>query len=379
VKPDHSIPIARPDFTADEIDAISEVLRSGWVVQGPNVVEFERAFADFVQAEHAVAMTSCTTALHASVVAMGIGPGDEVVVPAFTWVATANVVEQTGAKPVFCDIEPGTYNIDVRRLGDLVTERTVGIIPVHLFGLAADLPAVIDVAQRKGLWVIEDAACGLGAAVDERHVGTAGTIGCFSFHPRKSITTGEGGMAVTNDDSLAEILRSLRDHGSAPSLASTPGMAAYPRLGFNYRMTDIQGAIGRAQLRRAHAFIDERRRIAAAYDERLADVPWVHLPLTPSGYAHGYQAYVIRVPLEVRDRLMAHLTTCDIASRPGTHAPPLTDYYRSRYGYRNGDFPEASEAERSTLALPMFPGLTSGEIRRVVDAVASFPVAGHTP
>ncbi|HUZ03175.1 MAG TPA: aminotransferase class I/II-fold pyridoxal phosphate-dependent enzyme, partial [Thermomicrobiaceae bacterium] len=196
------IPISRPFFGAEEREAILRPLETGWVVQGPYVQEFERKFAAFTGAPHAAAASSCTTALHLAVTALGLKPGDEVIVPAFTWVSTANVVEYMGATPIFCDIDLTTFNIDVARVEPLITDRTVGLIPVHLFGLPADMIPLLELAKSHGLWIIEDAACGLGASYHGRHVGTFGEMGCFSFHPRKSITTGEGGMVTSTDAGL---------------------------------------------------------------------------------------------------------------------------------------------------------------------------------
>src|SRR5436190_20281339 len=203
------IPITRPVFGPDELRAVQLPLESEWVVQGPFVQEFEQRFAAYVGVPEAIATSSCTTALHVILAALGVGPGDEVIVPAFTWVSTANVVEHLGAKPVFCDIDLATYNVDVEQLESLVTERTVGIIAVHLFGLSADLDPILELTRRRGLWLVEDAACALGAWYHGRHVGGFGVAGAFSFHPRKSITTGEGGMVTTTDDGIASLVRSL--------------------------------------------------------------------------------------------------------------------------------------------------------------------------
>jgi perosamine synthetase len=292
------IPITKPLFGDAELDAVRAPLESGWVVQGPQVQAFESRFAAYTGSPYAAATSSCTTALHLAVAALGLEPGDEVIVPAFTWVSTANVVEYQGATPVFCDVDLETYNLDVGRCESLVTERTVGIIPVHLFGLAAEIDRVLDLAERKGLWVVEDAACGFGCLRRGRHVGTFGSFGAFSFHPRKSITTGEGGMITTADAGLDELVRSLRDHGASRSdhdrhtMAGGFLLADYPHLGFNVRMTDIQGALGCAQLDRADWILDRRRALAARYDALLDGVDWLRTPRVPPGDVHGYQAYV---------------------------------------------------------------------------------------
>jgi perosamine synthetase len=377
------IPIARPLFGPEELRAVQRPLESGYVLQGPFVEEFEHRFADYVDARHAVASSSCTSALHLIVAALGVGPGDEVIVPAFTWVATANVVELMGGTPVFCDIDLATYNADAAQLESLVTERTVGIIGVHLFGLAADIDALLDLCRRRGLWLAEDAACALGAWYRGRHVGTFGEVAAFSFHPRKSITTGEGGMVTTNDDSIAAATRSLRDHGSSRAAAVADEedaflLSDFPRVGFNFRMTDIQGALGCAQMDRLDEILARRREIAARYDELLAGFDVLETPAVPDDCVHGYQAYVCLyrpdepVPQNVermhrdRNELMRELERAGIQTRQGTHAPVLTAYYSQKYGLRPEQFPNAYAADRLSLALPLFPQLTDDEQSTVV-------------
>jgi perosamine synthetase len=384
------VPIAKPAFGPEEFAAVQQPLHSGWVVQGPFVGRFEERFAAYTGAPHAVATTSCTTALHLAVAILGLKPGDEVIVPAFTWVSTANVVEYMGATPRFCDVELDTFNIDVAQLEGMVGPRTVGIIPVHLFGLCADMEAVNAVARRHDLWVLEDAACAFGAWQGDRHAGTLGDLGAFSFHPRKSITTGEGGMLTTARADWDELARSLRDHGADRSDLDRHDsrgaflLADFKQLGFNYRMTDIQGALGCAQMDRADAILDERRRRAGLYDEALAGVDWLRTPATPAGNVHGYQSYCcLFAPEEPtlatsdrlhdeRNRLMGRMEERGIATRQGTHAPVTTGLYSRRYGLEAGDFPRAVLAERLTLALPLFPDMTDTDqelvIRELLDA-----------
>ncbi|MEW5984367.1 MAG: DegT/DnrJ/EryC1/StrS family aminotransferase [Acidobacteriota bacterium] len=380
------IPITKPFFGEEEARAIRRPLETGWVVQGPFVAEFERKFSTFTGVPHAVATSSCTAALHIALAALGVRAGDEVIVPAFTWISTANVVEYLGATPVFCDIDLATFNIDPRQADALVTPRTVGIIPVHLFGLCADMDAIQAVAGRHGLWVVEDAACGFGAWYRGRHAGTFGVAGCFSFHPRKSITTGEGGMITTRDARLARTASSLRDHGATQSDLSRhegPGaflLADYPHLGFNYRMTDIQGALGCAQMDRARSVLAERARVARGYDDALRDLGWLRTPQTPEGCQHGYQAYVCLFAPEVptpdnverlgqlRNNLMSRLETAGIATRQGTHAPVLVDYYARKYAIARERFPNARIADRLSLALPLYPQMTADDQRVVCQA-----------
>jgi perosamine synthetase len=382
-----SIPITKPLIGDEELRAVQQPLETGWVVQGPYVEEFERKFCEYTGAGFSIATSSCTTALHIAVAALELKPGDEVIVPAFTWVSTANVVEYMGAKPVFCEIDLETFNVDSDRIEALIGTRTVGIIPVHLFGLCADMEAIGPIAQKHGLWMIEDAACALGAAIRGRHAGTFGEMGCFSFHPRKSITTGEGGMITTEDAELDRLTRSLRDHGASRSdfdrhtKSGAFRLSEYRLLGFNFRMTDIQGALGSAQMDRARDVILERRRRAAVYDEALAELEWLRTPTLPEGYEHGYQAYVCMYrpeeatlanlePLQVaHDELMRRLEERGIATRQGTHAAALQEYYRAKYGITEHDFPNAQLADALSIALPLFPQMTDEEQLLVCDAL----------
>jgi perosamine synthetase len=374
-----AIPITKPFFGPEELQAVQRPLETGWVVQGPYTQQFEEKFAAFTGSHSAVATSSCTTALHIAVAMLGLQPGDEVIVPAFTWVSTANVVEYMGAIPVFCDIDLRTFNIDLQHLAALITPRTVGIIPVHLFGLCADMQAILDIARQHHLWVVEDAACALGARYHGSHAGTLGDVGCFSFHPRKSVTTGEGGMITTARDDLGRLARALRDHGASRSdLTRHEGKAAfllaeYNHLGFNYRMTDIQAALGCVQMDRAKWILAERARRALLYDDMLRAVEWLETPLVPEGYIHGYQAYVcLFCPAEPtmdnveqlhqrRNKLMMRLEAKGIATRQGTHAPVILGYYAEKYGLHPAQFPRAYLADRLSLTLPLYVQLTEAE------------------
>ncbi len=379
------IPITKPYLGAEERAAVQRPLESGWLVQGPFVAEFERRFAAFTHARNAVATTSCTTALHIAAAALGVSPGDEVIVPAFTWVSTANIVESLGGRAVFCDVDLDTFNMDATQLERLVTERTVGIIPVHLFGLMADMDPILDLARGRGLWVVEDAACAFGGWYRGRHAGTLGDAGCFSFHPRKSITTGEGGMVTTQRPELDATLRSLRDHGASRSdlqRHTDKGgflLADYDRLGYNYRMTDVQGALGCAQIDRAEHILSARADVAGRYDELLRDVDWLTLPATPEGYVHGYQGYVTLFRPETprldnyerlserRNAIMRILEERGIATRQGTHAPVTLGYYARKYAIRADSYPRSLFADRLSLALPLYVGLSADDQEYVVD------------
>jgi dTDP-4-amino-4,6-dideoxygalactose transaminase len=292
-----------------------------------------------------------------------------------------------GAQPIFCDIDLQTFNIDPSKIELLITPRTVGIIPVHLFGLCADMDAVLDIAHQHGLWVVEDAACAFGGWYHGHHAGTFGDMGCFSFHPRKSITTGEGGMITTGREDLATLSSSLRDHGaSRTDLARHTSKAAfllseYNYVGYNYRLTDIQGALGCAQMERAEWILAERTQRAQRYDRALAEVAWLTPPVVPEGYVHGYQAYVclfrpdeptlasVARLHEERNDLMLQLEEQGIATRQGTHAPVILGYYAEKYGLRPEQFPNAYLADRLSLALPLYPQMTDDEQDAVITAL----------
>jgi dTDP-4-amino-4,6-dideoxygalactose transaminase len=369
-----SIPIAAPTLGEEEWQALREPLESGWLTQGPKVAEFEAAFAARHRVKHARATTSCTTALHLALASLGIGPGDEVIVPAFTWVATANAVVYCRATPVFVDVDPGSYNIDPAGLEGAITERTKAVIPVHLFGLCAEMEAIRAVVPQ-GIPLIEDAACAAGAEYHGRPAGGLGAVGAFSFHPRKSITTGEGGMLTTDDDELAARFERLRNHGASRSeearhVSDAPWvLPAFEEVGFNYRMTDLQAAVGIVQLGRLDRFVDERHRWARWYAAQLADLGWLRPPRVPDGYRHAWQAFVTVVgedaPME-RDRIMAALQERGIATRPGTHAVPSLGVYRREYGTDPRRYPQALMLERRTLALPLHNRMTEDDYAYVV-------------
>ena len=383
-----NVPIARTSLTEAEIQSVLGPLRNGWLVQGPMVREFEEKWSAFTGAKHSIAVTSCTTALHLSLAALGIQPGDEVIVPAFTWVATANVIEHLGAHVVFCDIDLNTFNLDAEQLELKITAKTKAVIPVHLFGLAADMNLINQLAKKHDLWVVEDAACGFGSRYHGQHVGTLGDTGCFSFHPRKAITTGEGGMITTNDGDLAERLRRLRDHGASISdlqrhLGARPYLLAdHPDAGYNQRMTDIQAALGSAQMGRAADIIAERQKLAKYYDEAFAGLPWLVTPVHIAGLEHGYQSYpclyqpepitpesVFRINKK-RNDWMDRLQQVGISTRPATHAVHMLTFYRDKYGLKPTDFPNAYAANDCSISLPLFHGMTEAEQSFVMEQVA---------
>ncbi len=399
------IPITKPVFDAAEKAAVAAVLDSGWIVQGPQVARFEQLFAEFTGSRYAVATSSCTTALHLALIASGIGPGDEVIIPSFTFIATANAVEYVGARPVFLDIDLSTFTIDTHSLQDLLETagRTRGrkfkaIIPVSLFGLCADMDEINRLAREHELLVIEDAACATGALHYGKHAGTEAVAGCFSFHPRKAITTGEGGMIVTDDDQLASTVRKLRDHGASKTdlerhlQQGGSLLPDYNLLGYNYRMTDLQGALGVVQMAKLEHILHERSKAAQRYDRLLASVPELLTPQVLQDYVHGYQSYVclfqpygswsdpalatdwkrVGEANKIRNRLMAHLEEQKISVRQGTHAVHTLKYYQSKYGLADHDFPASYIADRLSITLPLFVGITEADQERVVETIRAF-------
>jgi dTDP-4-amino-4,6-dideoxygalactose transaminase len=373
-----NIQISLPSTGDEEWQATREPLQTGWLTQGPKVAAFEKAFAARHQVNHALATTSCTTALHLALVALGIGPGDEVIVPAFTWVATANVVLYCGATPVLADVDPRTNNICPQDLARRITANTKAVIVVHLFGLCADMDAIRAVVPA-GMPIIEDAACATGASYNGVFAGALGTAAAFSFHPRKSITTGEGGMLTSNDTALMQTAEMYRNHGASVSEEqrhSGPRPYLLPDfnlLGFNYRMTDLQGAVGLVQLGKLDKFLAERQQAAEFYREALADLPWLQLPVFPENGQHAWQAFVLMIDENKapapRNRLMEQLQAMGIATRPGTHAVHMLGYYAERYGFKPTDYPGAMQCNNQTMAIPLHNRMSQEDYQYVAAAL----------
>ena len=360
---DEPIRLALPETDADELAEIATVLESGYLTQGPKVVELERGVAELVGAKHAFATTSATTALHLALAALDIRAGDQVLVPDFTFPATANVVVQLGATPVLVDVDPRTFAIDVEDAERRITPNTRAVMPVHPFGLSADMDPVTDLAQRHGIAVVEDAACALGTTFHGRPVGAIGTAGCFSFHPRKSITTGEGGMIVTNDDVLADRIAVLRNHGGRRS----EGRYRFEAAGFNYRLSDILAAVGVAQLRKLSSILERRRAIAAGYTAALRDVGGVSAPYEPAWGGHVFQSYVTTVDNGIdRDALIRFMAGRGIETTLGTYALHAEPYFARTLGHAPGDLPHSWDAYRRSLTLPLFPQMSESTQARVV-------------
>ncbi len=373
-----NIAISLPSTGEEEWQATREPLMSGWLTQGPKVAAFEKAFAERHQVPHALAVTSCTTGLHLALAGLGIGPGDEVIVPAFTWVATANVVLYCGATPVFVDVDPLTFNLDLKQVKAKVSDRTRAVIAVHLFGRCMDIDT-LRAELPPAVAIVEDAACAAGASWNGRPAGSLGDVAAFSFHPRKSVTTGEGGMVTTANAELAETMNQLRNHGASLSEEQRhhgPRPYLLPEfnlLGFNYRMTDLQGAVGLVQLAKLDGFIDEREHWARYYCEHLAGIEWLRLPTTPQGGRHGWQAFVIYVdPAKApmpRNQMMEILQEKGISTRPGTHAVHMLAYYRERFGLTPDDFPAARDCNDHSMAIPLHNRMVAEDYAYIVEAI----------
>lgn len=352
-----------PNITDEDIAETVAVLRSGSLVQGRKVEEFERAVAEYLQVKNVIAVSSGTASLHLALIALGVGAGDEVIVPTLSHVATANVVEIVGAKCVFVDVEPDTFNIDVSRIEQAITPSTRAIIPVHEFGLACDISQVVEIARRRDLFVVEDAACALGAAVDQKFVSTFGELGSFSLHPRKAITSGEGGLLATDDETLSIRLKALRNHG----IHERDGKQDFADAGFNYRLTDFQAALAHSQFKRLDQNLQAKSKLADVYLAELSGEENLALPLVPDGTQHTWQTFHIVLNDRVdRQRLMDELKANGIGTNYGAQCIPAVTYYRNKYGLDCSRlFPNALRAYEHGLALPIYEKLTDDNIRFV--------------
>lgn len=388
-----NIPITKTIFGDEEKEAIVKPLETGWVVQGPNVAKFQNMFADFTGSKYAHATSNCTTALHLGLEAMGITKGDKVIVPSFTYVASANAVEYTGAEVVFCDIDLKTFNIDETKLEEIIKKDSSikGIMPVNLFGLCANMPYIMELAKKYNLKVIEDSACGFDGWIGDKHSGTFGDCGCFSFHPRKSICTGKGGMLITDDEDIANKVSQLKDHGASKSdlqRHKEKGGSLLPDFtmrGYNYRMTDMQGALGVCQMDRKEYIMNGRREVASKYDEVLKDISQLVSPYIPENYKHGYQSYVCiftdgedisNLTKEQIDRInikrnifMEKLEEMTIATRQGTHAVHTLGYYKNKNNFKDEDFLMSYAGDRLSIALPLYAGMTNEEFDYVISNI----------
>lgn len=365
-----NMPIAKPYLGIEEEMAAVEAIRSGWVSQGSKVKEFEEMFASYVGARYGVATTSCTTALHAALVASGINTGDEVIVPSLSFIATANAVVHASAIPVFADIDPDTCNVTAETIEKVISKKTKAVMPVHQMGLPVDLDPIMDLCKKRNLVLIEDAACAIGSEYRGKKIGGHGNIACFSFHPRKIITTGEGGMITTDNPEIAERLRRFRHHGMSVSDVERHAsrkiiIEKYLEIGYNYRMTNIQAAVGIEQLKKLPFIIERRRQIANFYNTELSKITHVKVPKTPDYACHNYQSYWIELldssPVS-RDELMQKLLDRGIATRRGIMAIHMEECYS---GYKVF-LPETERITKNTVILPLYPAMTIEEQAYVI-------------
>ena len=350
----------------EELEAIAEVLSSGYLSQGEKVVEFEKLVADYVGAKYAFATSSCTTALHLSLAALGIGAGDEVLVPDFTFPATANAVVQQQAIPILVDIDLETFTLDIEDLRSKITARTKAVIPVHAFGLAADMDPILQLSKEHGFAVIEDAACALGARYNGAKCGAIGDVGCFSFHPRKSITTGEGGMITTNRDDLASRIGLLRSHGGI----RRQGRFSFEDAGFNYRLSEIHGAMGIQQMKKFERILALKRDLALSMSQRLSRTENCAPPQQPDYAWHTYQSYVILLDGNIdRDQVIKRMYAKGIETTIGTYALHLQPYFARQYRYEPGEIANSAKAYHRSLTLPLYAGLKTADIQFITDTL----------
>ena len=369
-----NIPVMRPWFGQDEVDAAAATIESGWVAQGPRVAEFERAFAARVQAPNGVAVSSCTTALHLALHVLGLTPDDEVIVPSLSFIATANAVRYVGATPVFADVEPSTGNLTAKTIEQQLTSRTRAVILVHQGGVPADVDAVTDLCSSRGIVIVEDAACAAGSTYRGRPVGAGQNTATWSFHPRKLLTTGEGGMLTVADEELAARLRRLREHGmnvsAAERHASTqPVLEQYVETGFNYRMTDLQAAIGLVQLGKLDTMVARRRELASRYRRLLSDAADLTMVADPEYGETNYQSCWLALPDDfplTRDELLAELARHGIGARRGIMAAHREPAYLE---HRRDDLPVTEWLTDNTLILPLFHQMTESDQDCVVECI----------
>ncbi|MFH1045777.1 MAG: DegT/DnrJ/EryC1/StrS family aminotransferase [Candidatus Omnitrophota bacterium] len=369
------IVLTKPWTGEEEYASLRSVISSGWLSQGEQVAAFEAAVCRYTGARFAVATTSCTTALHLSLVIAGIKAGDEVICPAFSFIASANVIEYVGGRPVFVDIDEETFNLDPQEIERHISAKTRAIVAVHQIGLACDLDKINRIAKKRNLTVIEDAACALGASYKGRKIGARSAYCCLSFHPRKVITTGEGGMLLTNSRSIARQAASLRSHGASVSAVEkhrSKGLRreTFTELGYNYRMTDLQAAIGVVQMKKLRTMILTRQKIAQNYARLLADIPGIITPFVPADSGHTFQSYLLKINpyLGIKiETLLRFMAECGVSCRRGIQPIHLEPYYRGKYG--RVSLPVTEEIADSTLFLPIYHTLSLSEQKYIVDTL----------
>ncbi len=384
------IPISKTFISNKSIKEAIKTLKSGWLVQGPKVKEFEKQWSKFTGSKYSIAVNSCTSALLISLKAIDLRYGDEVIVPAFTWISTANVVEQLQCKVIFCDIDLNTFNLDIKELSKKINKKTKAIIPVHLFGLPFEIQKIKKLQKKYKFKIIEDAACGFGSYINKKHVGKFGITGCFSFHPRKAITTGEGGMVTTQDSKLAKKLIALRDHGAKLNdlvrhKSNKPYVLSdHVEAGYNFRLTDIQAAIAIDQILLSNKIVKDKNKIADFYNKKLKKITWLKLPKVKKNLRHGYQSYVCLFEPEKitkeninkirlkRNKFMDYLHNKGISTRPGTHAVHMLNYYKEKYKIKPNDFFKARVANDCSISIPIYSNMKKSELNYIVKIINKY-------
>ena len=363
------VPLLRPYFGSEEMEEIRKVLESGWVSQGPKVREFEEKVADYIGIKHAIAVTNCTCALHLSLLSLDVGEGDEVLVADYTFPASAHAVLYCGASPVFVDVDPRTYNIDPEEIEAKITDKTKAIMPVHTFGQPAEMERIMEIAHEHDLRVVEDAACALGAKYRDRFAGTIGDLGCFSFHARKGITTGEGGMVVTDNSDYADNVRHLSVFGMTAAWDRERNdrlaIPEFQDVGYNYKMSDITAAVGVAQMKKIGEIIKRKQELASHWDERLGEMEHILPPFVAEGMGHVYQSYISLVDKSInRDNLIERMAKEGIQTQIGTYSCHIQPVYRAR-----DRCPRSFDIYTRALALPMYYSLTEADIDLAAEAL----------
>ncbi|MBK6537692.1 MAG: DegT/DnrJ/EryC1/StrS family aminotransferase [Ignavibacteria bacterium] len=372
------IPIAKPYLTADEAQSAYDTILTGWVTQGPRVEEFENKFCEYTGAKYAAAISNCTTALHLSMIIAGVGIDDEVICPSMSYIATANCIKYVGAKPVFAEIDPDNYNIDIKHVKKLITDKTKAVIIVHQIGMPADIDEFKKLCDEHNLKLIEDAACAAGSSYKGKKIGSHSDIVCFSFHPRKVITTGEGGMITTSNPDYIKRIKLLRQHGMSVNdrVRHESGKLLFEdhlELGYNYRMTDIQAAIGISQLGKLDWIINERRKIALRYIQELKDIECIKLPVEKEGYFSNYQSFSIYlkgIVLVGRDELMQKLFDAGISTRRGVTTSHREIAYKSEY--KDLHLPVSEDAADNSIMIPLYIPMRDEDLEHVISKIREF-------
>jgi perosamine synthetase len=371
------IPIAKPYLTKKEAKAAYETILTGWITQGPRVAEFEQKFAAYTGAKYAVAVSNCTTALHLAMIVAGVGPGDEVICPSMSYIATANCIKYVGAKPVFAEIDPANYNLDIRDVTKRITEKTRAILLVHQIGMPADIEAFKELAAKYNLKLIEDAACAAGSSYKGSKIGSHSDLVCFSFHPRKVISTGDGGMIATNNEAYYNRMRLLRQHGMSVNDRTRHESAKiifedHLEVGYNYRLTDIQASVGIQQLEKIDWILGKRRKIANRYHKAFKGIPGIQLPLEKKGYYSNYQSYSVYLKDDCpvnRNDIMQKMLDAGISTRRGIMTTHRETAYKSEYAGLS--LPISEKASDRSIILPLYVPMTDEDVQKVIETFTS--------